>query len=772
MTMIENKNEQFNKSEFIEKKSIIDNTLKEYNTNKSSAELYRKVLILNGLDCANCASKIERLAQKTFDHEFINVDFATCRFVIITKDKELNDNIIEKVTEVAKKVDSNIVVTDKEIMGDNKQDSEDEEGINKITFLIGTILFVVLVVLHYLVFNFSFDNYNIENINLNPANLKYPLIGIALASYILLGGDVLLGALKNIRHGRFFDEMFLMSLATVVAFAIHSYVEAIAVMAFYKIGELLQERVVAKSRRNISELIDIKPNSAIIVINENEIVVDPSELAVGDTIVVKPGERIPIDGSVLSGEASLDTSAITGESKYYNVKEGSKVISGTINIDGVLYIKVEKKYTDSMVSKILDLVENANSNKAKTEKFVTKFAKYYTPIVCGLAVLIALYFLLIEKRGIHDALYPAMVFLVVSCPCALVISVPLTYFASIGVASKKGILIKGSNFLDEIASASVIAFDKTGTLTSGKFNVKKAISLNEKYSNDDVLRIAAHCEAVSNHPIAKSIVMKYGINNVSVNDVEAIEINKRGVNVKYENEEFYVGNANYVSERHVKVKEIESEGIIIYIASEHKIIGYIELTDETRSDSLETVNNLRILGYDVAMLTGDNENVAKSVADELKIKKYYSNLTPVEKVKRIRKIKKESKGKVIFVGDGVNDAPVLNNADIGIAMGEFGTDAAIEVSDIVLMHDDLKKLPELFLISKRTRAIVFENIIFALAIKLIVLVAAALDETGLIRMWEGVFADVGVSLIATLNALRVIGYNYNKQLLRLKRKKK
>lgn len=777
------------KEEKNDKMSIIDNTLKNFSngindSNRSEskednqekeAEVYRKVLLLNGLDCANCANKIERLAQRTFNHEFINVDFATCRFVIVTKDKDLIDHLIERVEEVARKVDSNIVVTDKEIKKEKEVEEEEEDGVNKITFLIGTILFVILVVLHYLVFNLVFDDYHLylSNINEAPAYLKYPLIAIALASYILLGGDILLGAINNIRHGRFFDEKFLMSIATVVAFAIHSYVEAIAVMAFYKIGELLQERVVAKSRRNISELIDIKPNSAIVIINNNEIVVDPSELAVGDTIVVRPGERIPVDGIVLSGEASLDTSAITGESKYYDVKEGSKVISGTINIDGVLNIKVEKKYNDSMVSKILDLVENANSNKAKTEKFVTKFAKYYTPIVCGLAVLIAVYFLIFGERNIHDALYPAMVFLVVSCPCALIISVPLTYFAAIGVASKKGILIKGSNYLDEVACASVIAFDKTGTLTSGKFKVKEVVSLNEQYNSDDILRIAAHCEAISNHPIAKSIVNKYGANNVSINDVEAIDINKRGVSAKYENNKFYVGNNNYIFEKHVKVKEVESEGIIIYIALDHKVIGYIELTDEIRDASLNTLNNLKLLGYKIAMLTGDNENVARNVANELKIDNYYHSLTPVEKVKKIRKIKKENnKNKVIFVGDGVNDAPVLNNADIGIAMGEFGTDAAIEVSDIVLMHDDLNKLPELFLISRRTRCIVFENIIFALLIKFIVLIGAAIDKSGIIKMWEGVFADVGVSLIATLNALRVIGFNYNKQLIRLKRRHK
>lgn len=729
-----------------------DIVMEEFNPNDS----YKKVLILNNLDCPNCAMKVEELAKKELGEESITVDFATSRFIIETKDFSLYTNIIEKVTRVAKIIDKKIEVID--VVDNKKKKDQEEKTINKYVFAIGLALYLSLIILHYIVFNILFksEGYVLDNINNNVPYLKWPLICIAICAYLLLGGDVLLTALNNMRHGRFFDEKFLMSLATIVAFAIHSYIEAISVMLFYKIGEILQERVVRSSRKSISQLMDIKPSIAKILIDDKEIEIDPTQLTIGDVIVVRPGERIPADGIVQSGEANLDTSAITGESKYYEVGYGSKIMSGSINLDGVLLIEVRKKYSESLVSKILDLVENANTNKAKSEKFVTKFAKYYTPIVCILAFVIAMLYLFLSDRNIHDSIYPAMVFLVVSCPCALIISVPLGYFGAIGGASKRGILIKGSNFLDEFNNVGIVAFDKTGTLTKGQFVVDKIVSINDKYTSNDILRIAANCECLSNHPIAKSIVNKFGIENVTPNEVKTLENNKRGMRIVYDDCSYLIGNESYFKEKEIQFDAPCSDGIIVYVASKDGVIGYVELVDEIRDECIETIRKLKSSGIDVAMLTGDNERVANRVAQELGIEKFYSGLTPIEKVKRIRKLKKEYPGKrLVFIGDGVNDAPVILNSDIGIAMGKLGTDAAIEVSDIVLMNDDLTKLTDIFRIAKKVKTIVMENIIFALAVKLIVLIIAAVSDSGNIHMWEGVFADVGVSLIATINSLRV-----------------
>lgn len=738
-------------------------------------KVYRRVLLLNHLDCANCAAKIERISKRTFNYEFISVDFATARFIIETKDKDLFDNIIERLTSITKTVDDNIVVSAKELANENKisNDDEDEEKINKITFIIGAVLFAISIILHYLVFNFVYDGYILDNINENFDT--YPLtafilIPLCLISYILLGGDVLLGALRNIKGGRVFDEKFLMSIATLFAFLVHSYIEAIAVMIFYKVGELLQEIAVNKSRKSIAALIDIKPQNARLFINDTEIDVDPSELAVGDKIIVKAGEKVPVDGIVLEGEANLDTSALTGESKYFEASVGNEVISGSVDMDGMLLIEVKKKFKDSMVSKILDLVQNANVNKAKTEKFVTKFAKYYTPIICALSVLIATIFFIIG-RSVHDSIYPAMVFLVVSCPCALVISVPLGYFGAIGGASKQGILIKGSNYLDTLGKTGVVVFDKTGTLTKGKFEIKKIVSVNEDYLEEDILRIAANCECVSNHPIAKSIVSSYGKENIDVKLNEPIEITKKGIIVKHNSVEYYLGNSTFMNDNRIKIKDVETSGSIIYLGVLGKMIGYIELGDEIRPEAKDAINELKEKGLKVVMLTGDNEASAKEVANALGIDTYYFNLSPVEKVKRLRKLKKEYNKNCIFIGDGVNDAPVLTNADIGIAMGGLGSDAAIEVSDVVLMTDDISKVPMLLKIANKTQLVIYENIIFALAIKFLVLFLTVIDRAGLVRMWAAVFADVGVALIAIINSLRAASVGEQNHILFKKRSK-
>jgi len=726
---------------------------------EDSQGVYRKVLLLNNLDCPSCAAKVEELVKKKLNCASVIVDFATSRMILETIDKNLFLNIVHEVQQVASIVDRNIVVTDKNTNNKDSNINKRDQEINKIYFIIGISIYGLLVILHYFVFYFCFKDtigYDLENINNNPIYLSLPLIGLSIVSYILLGYDVLLAALKNLIHGRVFDEKFLMSLATIIAFSIHSYFEAIAVMAFYKIGELLQQKVINQSRKSIEALIDIKPQFARVIINEKEIEVDPSELVVGDIILIKQGERIPADGVVIDGEASIDNSAITGETKYMVVSKGKDVLSGTINIDGVITVKVKKRYSDSMVSKILNLVENANTKKAKTEKYVTKIAKYYTPAVCLLAFIIILVNIFFTNKNFHDSVYPAMVFLVVSCPCALVISVPLAYFGAIGLASKSGILIKGSNYIDEANNVGLVIFDKTGTLTKGKFAVENIVSINDNYAREDILEIAAHCETPSNHPIAKSIIKEYGTDKIKTNNVESIELNKRGLIVRYLENKYYIGSYQYLTEKHIKIKDLNISGFVIYLADEKNVIGYIQLKDEIREDSKETIEQIKKLNIDVAMLTGDSELVAKEVATELGIDNFYYGLTPVEKVKRLRKLKKNYPDKkVIFVGDGVNDTPVLNNSDIGIAMGRLGSDAAIEVADIVLMNDEIAKLINVFTIAKKTKEVVLENIIFALTIKIIVLLLAVTIESGLIRMWEGVFADVGVSLIATINSLTV-----------------
>jgi len=509
-------------------------------------KVYRKVLMLQNLDCANCASKVERISQRTFaNYETLSVDFVTSRFIIETKDKSILVNLEEKVQEIAKKVDRNIVVRD---MSKKEEIKEEDHKLERILFIAGSVVFVITFLLHYLILpvisthvaGFDYKVDLIANNDIIPYKYWYMIV-LCFIAYGLLGGDIILGAVNNIRAGRIFDEKFLMALATIVAFAIGSYIEAASVMIFYKIGEFLQEYVVNKSRRSIAELMNIKPAMARLIYNGKEMEVDPGEIVPNDIILVKPGERIPLDGVVESGEASLDTSALTGESKYSDITKGDNVISGAIIVDGVLQIRVKKSYQNSMVSKILDLVQNANVNKGKTEKFISKFAKYYTPIICGLALVIVLINLIVFTvsgpssgyANIHDCIYPGMIFLVVSCPCALVISVPMSYFGAIGGAGKKGILIKGSNYLEQLNNVGRVVFDKTGTLTKGQFKIKNIVSTNPSYSDNDIFKIAAYCEIVSNHPIAKAIVNEYGKDNIDLFSIEAIDVNKKGAVVKF-----------------------------------------------------------------------------------------------------------------------------------------------------------------------------------------------------------------------------------------------
>ena len=578
---------------------------------------------------------------------------------------------------------------------------------------------------------------------------------IFLVAYIIVGFEILRKAIRNITRGKIFDENFLMSVATIGAFGIGEFPEAVAVMLFYQIGELFQSYAVDKSRKSISNLMDIRPDFAYVERDGEIKKVDPDEVKIGEIIVVKPGEKIPLDGTVIEGDSSIDTKALTGESLPQDVFEGSQVISGCINLTGFIKIKVSKEYGESTVSKILDLVENASSKKSQSENFITKFAKYYTPIVVIIAVFLAIIPpLLIDGATFSDWIYRALSFLVVSCPCALVISIPLSFFGGIGGASKMGILIKGSNYLEQLANTEIIVFDKTGTLTEGVFEVQKVKAID--ISEDELLKITAYAENYSNHPISLSVKKAYGkeIDEKQIQDTD--ELSGRGIVAKIENKEILVGNEKLMNDKQIKFDKCKDIGTVLYIAINGKFAGYIVISDKIKKDSKKAIEDLKKNNIkETIMLTGDRKAVGESVAKELGIDKVYTELLPNDKVEKVENLLEETseKGKLAFVGDGINDAPVLAISDIGIAMGGLGSDAAIEAADIVLMTDEPSKIVSAINLSKRTMKIVKENIIFAIFIKILVLILSAV---GLSTMWWAVFADVGVSIIAILNALRVL----------------
>ena len=581
---------------------------------------------------------------------------------------------------------------------------------------------------------------------------------VFLAAYILIGGDVLLKAAKNLFRGQVMDENFLMSIATIGAIAIGEHSEAVGVMLFYKIGEYLQQKAVGQSRKSISALMEIKAEFANLVQGGKIIQVDPEEVEVGDVIVVKPGEKVPLDGIVTEGEAMLDTSAITGESVLRSVKPGEEVVSGTINTNALIHVRVTKEYGESTVAKILDMVENAGSRKSQTENFISRFCRYYTPIVVGLALAVAFIPpLVIEGAVFRDWLYRGLIFLVVSCPCALVLSIPLSFFGGIGSASKNGILIKGSNYLEALRKVNTVVLDKTGTITKGVFKVTEINPVG--MSEDELLRFAAIAEANSNHPIAKSIMESY--NEKSNEEIKLSEIDKyeeiaaHGIKVLYNGKTILAGSSKLLDSENVKYEKIDEVGTTVYVAVDGKYAGCIVISDEVKEDSKRAIAEMRKVGItNVVMLTGDNEAAAAKIAEEVGLDKHYSGLLPNQKVEILEEIAKEnSTGNTAFIGDGINDAPVLARADVGIAMGGVGSDAAIEASDIVFMTDELSKLPIAKRISEKTNKIVWQNIVFAMGVKVIVML---MSTGGVANMWEAIVADVGVALIAVLNAMRTL----------------
>lgn len=578
---------------------------------------------------------------------------------------------------------------------------------------------------------------------------------IFISSYIIVGFEILKKALRNIKKGKVFDENFLMTIATIGAFSIGEFPEAVAVMLFYQIGELFQSYAVDKSRKSISTLMDIRPDFANVERNGELQKVSPEDVRIREIIVVKPGEKIPLDGIVLEGKTTLDTKALTGESLPKEVTEGEEVLSGTINLSGVIKIEVTKEYGESTVSKILDLVENASSKKSKSENFITKFARYYTPIVVIIAVILAILPpLIIKDASFSDWIYRALSFLVVSCPCALVISIPLSFFGGIGGASKIGILIKGSNYLEQLSKTEIVVFDKTGTLTEGVFEVQKVEPIG--IEKEELLKVTAYAENYSNHPISASIKKAY---NKLIDEKQVIkteELSGLGIEAKINDKDVLVGNEKLMNAKQIDYTKSNDIGTILYVAIDGKYAGYILIADKIKEDSQKAIKNLKKSNIkQTVMLTGDKKSVGENVANKLGLDKVYTELLPdgkVEKVENLLKMK-SIKGKLAFVGDGINDAPVLALADIGIAMGGLGSDAAIEAADIVIMTDEPSKIVNAIQLSKRTMRIVKENIVFAIFIKVLVLILSAF---GVSTMWEAVFADVGVSIIAIVNALRML----------------
>ena len=583
---------------------------------------------------------------------------------------------------------------------------------------------------------------------------------LMLVAYILLGKDTVLKAVKNVEKGDFFDENFLMTIATLGAIIIGEYPEAVAVMLFYEIGELFQSYAINKSRKSIADMMDIKPEYANVIRDNKSQKVDPDEVKIDEIIEIKPGERVPLDAIIVKGETTLDTSALTGESVPVEVREGATILSGCININALILAKVTKEYFDSTVNKVLDLVENAASKKSTSERLITRFAKIYTPIVIGLAVLLAIFPPIISgEYNFRVWIFRALSFLVVSCPCAFVISIPLSFFSGIGAASRAGVLIKGGNYLEALSKVDTVVLDKTGTLTKGVFNVQKVIVIDKNIKEDEFISLVAMAESGSNHPISKSI-QKYYNKEIDTNSINSIkEISGKGIEAVINNKKILIGNEKLIDvPNDIIVNDI---GTILYVEIENKFAGYIVISDEIKKDAKKAIKGLKDIGIKKSiMLTGDVEKVAKKVGEELGLDEIYSNLLPQDKVSKFEEIikNKNSKGNVVFVGDGINDAPVLARADVGIAMGAMGSDAAIEAADVVIMTDEPSKIVTAIKSSKKTMKIAMQNIILAFGVKAIALILSAL---GIADMWMAVFADTGVTILAVLNSFRVLKIENN-----------
>ncbi|MDP7981220.1 heavy metal translocating P-type ATPase [Bacillus sp. WLY-B-L8] len=705
---------------------------------EQKTKVAKETFILEGLDCANCAMKIETKVGEMPAVTSASVDFVSKKLRVEIANKQELETTVAHIKEVVQKLEPEVnVVREKEQTEHQHSHDHGEANTKKMIWRlsIGAILTAIAALASL------------------PQMVTIPLFVIA---YMIIGGDIVLRAVKNIIRGQVFDENFLMAIATLGAFGTQNYSEAVAVMLFYQVGELFQSIAVNRSRKSISSLMDIRPDYANLKVGNESKQVSPEDVQIGDFIIVKPGEKVPLDGKVIEGTSMVDTSALTGESVPREVEVGSDVLSGFVNQNGVLTIEVTKEYGESTVSKILDLVQNASSRKAPTENFITKFARYYTPaVVVTAAVLAFVPPLIIEGATFSDWIYRALVFLVISCPCALVVSIPLGFFGGIGAASKNGILIKGSNYLEALNDVKHIVFDKTGTLTKGVFKVTD-MQPSGFVTKEELLEYAAFAEVYSNHPIAQSIRSAYGkvVNEQMIEDYK--EISGHGTIVKVNGKEIFAGNAKLMRKENIPFEQPQTVGTLVHVAVDGMYAGYIVISDEIKEDAKKAIQLLKQLGVKrTVMLTGDAKSVGEAVGKELGIDEVHAELLPQQKVEEIEKIDatKHPKEKIAFVGDGINDTPVLARADVGIAMGGLGSDAAIEAADIVIMTDEPSKIGAAIQIAKRTRSIVWQNIIFALGIKGVVLLFGAF---GIATMWEAVFSDVGVTLLAVLNAMRVL----------------
>ncbi|MBO0456065.1 cadmium-translocating P-type ATPase [Enterococcus hulanensis] len=680
-----------------------------------------KVYRLDGLDCVNCAAKIERSVQQIKGVEQAQVDFMSTKLTIVAPEKDI-ERISDEAKEIVNKLEPDVEVNSVQT------EKAEESSKGKIIQIVAAIIALALLALF------------------TPA-MPWKLAAY-LILYLWIGYDVLKTAITNIFHGEIFDENFLMAIATVGAIAIGEYPEAVAVMLFYQVGEFFQDYAVAKSRKSISSLLAIRPDSANLIQNGEVKKVAPETIKVGDRILIKPGEKVPLDGIVKEGNSMLDTSALTGESVPRSIHPDEQILSGFINQRGQLTVEVTTTFGESTVSKILDLVENASSKKAPAENFITSFARYYTPIVVGLAVLLAVVPPLVTGEPFYGWVYRALTFLVISCPCALVISVPLSFFGGIGGASKAGVLIKGSNYIETLANVETLVFDKTGTLTKGVFEVQ---TVETTIDQKDFLRYVASAEQSSSHPIAQSIVNYVDQPLSPVSQLE--EIAGFGISVEIEGYHFLVGNEKLLAKYDIPFQAVNDIGTIVYVAMDGKYIGHLVIADELKDNVTEALTEVKNLGVKrTVMLTGDNRGIADAIGKKIGIDQVYSELLPEDKVNHLE-AELKSEQKTAFVGDGMNDAPVLARADVGIAMGGLGSDAAIEAADVVIMDDQPAKIPVAIRIARKTMGIVKQNIVFAIGVKVLVLILGAL---GFATMYAAVFADVGVTVIAVLNAMRCL----------------
>ena len=725
----------------------------------------RVEVTMGGLNCANCAGIIEEKVKARKEIDRANLNFINKKLTVDIGDGYDQDQVVDQLISIIDDTEPGLDIslklagrtvtaedfraglsdqTDKDHIGDDKSERGHEHKESN-SFLIAAIILYAVAMIG------------------NRLGLPYPAyLAFLAAAYILSGKDVILAAVRNIIKGNALDENFLMTVATSGAAAIGEYPEAVGVMLFYGVGEALAELAVGRSRRNIEALMDIAPQVANLIVDGQVVEVRPEEVKVGDRLLVKVGERVPLDGLIVKGQSRLDTSAITGESVLRSAREGDEVLSGVINKEALIEVEVTKLYQDSTVARILDMVENASANKSNTENFISVFAKYYTPIVVGLAIAIMLLPPLVGGQDFKTWLYRGLIFLVVSCPCALVLSIPLTYFSGIGLASSKGILVKGSNYLDALISLKTIVFDKTGTLTEGVFkvvNINRAEGVDEK----DLMVYASIAESSSNHPIAKSILawcqeagLARDLDKTSLTSYQ--EIPAQGIKLVYQGQEILAGNARLMEAENIDYREVKNSSTKVYIAVDSIYKGCVEIADQLRPGIKAALADLKGLGVEnLVMLTGDSEDVAKELSDDLGLIGYKANLLPNQKVEIVEDLMKDmpDQAKLAFIGDGINDAPVIARADVGLSMGGIGSDAAIEASDIVIMTDEMAKLPTAIRISRMTKKIAWQNIILAIGIKILVMVLGTL---GIANMWMAIFADVGVAILAVINSLRILVY--------------